>query len=197
MSATTNDNNNNDKNRPASERKMKALDIVSSRSLGSLASVQETFAKGRKQRLTGRVVFAVFVGAIAGILFGFDQNIFNMIISEPDFRESMGMPQAVNACETEGAKEPAWVATQLGFIMSLYPLGCAFAAPFAGAINDRFGRYKTLWMGMVSPTVPAHLSPRSPNPKPLSGARADSEFFSSSFSLWARPSRPPPTATRC
>ena len=83
------------KNRPPSERKMKALDIVSSRSLGSLASVQETFAKGRKQRLTGRVVFAVFVGAIAGILFGFDQNIFNMIISEPDFRESMGMPQAV------------------------------------------------------------------------------------------------------
>merc|ERR1719305_2013303 len=79
MSATTNDNNNNDKNRPPSERKMKALDIVSSRSLGSLASVQETFAKGRKQRLTGRVVFAVFVGAI----------------------------------------------------------------------NDRFGRYKTLWMGMV------------------------------------------------
>lgn len=148
MSATTNDNNNNDKNRPPSERKMKALDIVSSRSLGSLASVQETFAKGRKQRLTGRVIFAVFVGAIAGILFGFDQNIFNMIISEPDFRESMGMPQAVNACETEGAKEPAWVATQLGFIMSLYPLGCAFAAPFAGAINDRFGRYKTLWTGM-------------------------------------------------
>merc|ERR1712072_243717 len=139
-----------------SEKKINALDIVSARSLGSLASVEGMF-KGKKQQLTSYATFAIIVGSVAGLLFGFDQNLLNQVLNEPDFREAMSMPQAVDACGPGAAKEPMWVANRLGLIQSLYAIGCAFASPFAGAINDRLGRYKTLWVGLLIFFVGASL----------------------------------------
>merc|ERR1712072_1420760 len=84
-----------------SEKKINALDIVSARSLGSLASVEGMF-KGKKQQLTSYATFAIIVGSVAGLLFGFDQNLLNQVLNEPDFREAMSMPQAVDACGPGG-----------------------------------------------------------------------------------------------
>jgi len=128
-------------------KKMDAMDIVSARSLGSLQHVEDLF-NGKKQKLTRYAVSAVVIGATAGFLFGFDQNVMNAILPEPDFRTQMGMPFAPDTCGT-GEKDPLWVSNRLGLVSSLYPIGCAVSAPFAGAINDRFGRYKTLWLGML------------------------------------------------
>merc|ERR1711970_1683797 len=125
-----------------------ATNIVSNRSPGSLASVGDMFGQ-QKQKLTGSAVFAIFVGAIAGLLFGFDQNVFNLIFDETAFRATMGMPPAVEQCGPAAGTEPLWVSNRIALIQALYPIGCAAASPFAGTMNDRFGRYKTLWVGMV------------------------------------------------
>lgn len=125
-----------------------ATNIVSNRSLGSLASVGDMFGQ-QKQKLTGSAVFAIFVGAIAGLLFGFDQNVFNLIFDETAFRATMGMPPAVEQCGPAAGTEPLWVSNRIALIQALYPIGCAAASPFAGTMNDRFGRYKTLWVGMA------------------------------------------------
>merc|ERR1711977_104039 len=125
----------------------KIIEMVSARSLGSIASIEDKFT-GR-QKLTYYVVFACITGGLAGLLFGFDQNIFNMVFTQDDFRSQFGMPPAVSGCGADAPQEPAWVSNRLSMVTSFYPLGCAATSPFAGAISDRFGRYKSLWMGMV------------------------------------------------
>jgi len=133
---------------------MKAMaveQVVSTRSLGSLASVQDMF-KGAKQKLTFYAIMAIVVGSMAGLLFGFDQNLLNLVLDEDDFRRQMEMPLAPEVCGPNGvtgASDPIWVANRKGLIQALYPIGCAAASPFAGALNDRFGRFKTLWLGMI------------------------------------------------
>mmetsp|Transcript_9553 Transcript_9553/g.24441 ORF Transcript_9553/g.24441 Transcript_9553/m.24441 type:complete len:547 (-) Transcript_9553:1127-2767(-) len=128
---------------------VKLDDMVSARSLGSLASVGEVFHAGR-QKLTTFAVFACITGAFAGLLFGFDQNVFNMIVAQDDFREFMGFPFAQEGCGRDAPQDPAWVSSKISGILGFYSLGAAFLAPFAGSISDRFGRYKTLWVGMLA-----------------------------------------------
>jgi len=126
----------------------RVADMVSHRSLGSLASVQDVLKSG-KQKLTSFVVFACITGAIAGLLFGFDQNVFNMIVAQDDFRDFLGFPLAVEGCGPDAPQDPPHVANQISAILSFYSLGAGVVAPFAGSLSDRFGRYKTLWAGML------------------------------------------------
>ena len=133
---------------PLEVESTKIEDMVSARSLGSIANVEDAFKSG-KQKMTFYVIFACITGAIAGLLFGFDQNIFNMILAQEDFRTYFKLPLLEGGCGPDAPKDPTWVANKLSMINGFYPLGCALTAPFAGAISDRIGRYKTLWIGML------------------------------------------------
>ena len=67
-----------------------------------------------------------------------------MVINQDDFRSFIGWPQF-----KAGESDPKWVASQISMLVSFYPLGCAVTAPFAGWIADRFGRWKTMFGGVV------------------------------------------------
>jgi len=116
--------------------------VSSVRSLGSLASVEDL--KSGRQGLTVFVLSSVLLSAISGVLFGFDNNFINMVINQDDFRSFIGWPQF-----KAGESDPKWVASQISMLVSFYPLGCAVTAPFAGWIADRFGRWKTMFGGVV------------------------------------------------
>jgi len=117
--------------------------VSSVRSLGSLASVEDL--KSGRQGLTIFVLSSVLISAISGVLFGFDMGFTNMVVHQDDFRTFLNWP-----LYQSGTKDPMWVANKIGQLNSFYPLGCAISAPFAGWISDRFGRWKTMFGGVVA-----------------------------------------------
>eukprot|EP01135_Chromosphaera_perkinsii_P008051 Nk52_evm1s1096 gene=Nk52_evmTU1s1096 len=72
---------------------------------------------------------------IGGLLFGYDIGIMGGVIVMDDFRDEFDWPRKVS-----GKDDPQDVATAIGWVVSVFNLGCFASALFGGTIADRFGR---------------------------------------------------------
>lgn len=70
---------------------------------------------------------------IAFVLFGYNQGVFSGIINNEDFLNIVNHPRA----------------GMLGFLVSIYNLGCFFGTFIAFMTTDRLGFQKSMWFSMV------------------------------------------------
>ncbi|WIX75130.1 sugar porter family MFS transporter [Amycolatopsis carbonis] len=85
---------------------------------------------------TGRTVLVAATAALGGFLFGYDTAVIN------------GAVKAVG--ENFGAS-----AFVLGFAVAAALIGCAIGAWFAGAIADRYGRIRVMWLAAIAFAISA------------------------------------------
>ncbi|KAG7085499.1 hypothetical protein E1B28_003062 [Marasmius oreades] len=113
--------------------------------MGSADENVETSTKGKKPYfgMTGTTLNAWVTVACttAMTLFGYDQGVFGGIIITESFLETMGNPDA----------------NLQGTIVSLYDIGCFTGAMATFAFGERYGRKKTLLIGVIIMSIGAVL----------------------------------------
>ncbi|MEV7692636.1 sugar porter family MFS transporter [Microbacterium sp. NPDC089189] len=77
-----------------------------------------------------RAVTLSVAAAVGGFLFGFDSSVIN---------------GAVKSIEADYTKEPILT----GFVVAVALLGCAVGAILAGALSDRYGRLRVMFLGAI------------------------------------------------
>ena len=76
---------------------------------------------------------------LGGVLFGYDIGIMSGVIVMDSFRDEFGWPRKVS-----GVDDDTTTADELGWVVSVFTLGCFASAMVGGTIADKFGRRPTI-----------------------------------------------------
>ncbi|EJD04843.1 general substrate transporter [Fomitiporia mediterranea MF3/22] len=100
-------------------------------------------------KLTGRplIVAINLVAGLAIFFFGYDQGMMSGVNTSPDYVERMKIGHSIYEGPSEGFVAVITDPTKQGGIVSIYYFGTLIGALWAGAVGDRIGRIKTMFIG--------------------------------------------------